>query len=296
MSATIESVQAFVSSKLRETFREDVQRFPLSGPEGMKTPHYGLFLGTQCIGFACKKNYNPHTIEDMELLTLSAIPAFPSAIEDVSISCYWTGDAHVVSLAPSREYRKAVFGSDTIWPRLLIHAGYDGSSFKASLGFYRDACKNMAIIRSAGRGCSAAIRHSSHLRDKLDDLRKTFAKLANGWSDVVETAQRMESHNVQLASFLAQVYPMPEDATRRIRETHEQRIAKIIRRIQSERLQLRGTIGSLETATAWEAWNGVQGYVQHEQRRHGRPSAFARAIMAIDDSAVARAMELALAV
>lgn len=287
---------AVLCDRLDEVFTEDVQKFPLSGPDGMKTPHYGLFLGSQCIGFACKRNYNPHTREDIKTLLTAAIPAFPSAIEDMHVSAYWTGDAHVVSLAPSREYRKAVFGSDTIWPRLLIHAGYDGSSFKASLGFYRDACRNMAVIRSTGRGCSAAIRHSSHLRDKLDDLRLTFAKLANGWNSVVETAQQMESRSVQLASFLAQVYPMPDDATRRIRETHEQRIAKIIRRIQSERLQLRGTIGSLETATAWEAWNGVQGYVQHERRRHGRPSQFARAIMALDDSAVARAMELALAV
>lgn len=293
MSATENAVA--LCDRLDSVFTEDVQRFPLQGPDGMHTPHYGLFLGSKCIGFACKKNYNPHTREDIKTLLTAAIPAFPSSIEDMQVSAYWSGDAHIVSLAPSREYRKAIFGSDTIWPRLLIHAGYDGSSFRASLGFFRDACKNMAIIKSAGRGCSAAIRHSSHLRDKLDDLRLTFARLASGWNDVVETAQQMESRNVQLASFLAQVYPMVDDPTRRIRETHEQRISKIIRRIQSERVALRGSMGSLETATAWEAWNGVQGYVQHDQRRNGRPSSFARAIMAIDDAAVSRAMELALA-
>lgn len=294
MSVTENAVA--LCDRLDEVFTEDVQRFPLQGPEGMKTPHYGLFLGTECIGFACKKNYNPHTRDDIKTLLTAAIPAFPSAIEDMHVSAYWTGDAHVVSLAPSREYRKAVFGSDTIWPRLLIHAGYDGSSFKASLGFYRDACKNMAIVRSAGRSCYAAIRHSSHLRDKLDDLRQTFAQLAGAWNDVVETTQQMESRSVDLADFLSRVYPQQDDASKRQIETNKQRISKIIRRIQSERLQLRGTIGSLESATAWEAYNGVQGYVQHDSRRHGSPSAFARAIMAIDDSAVARAMELALAV
>ena len=296
MSATENAVA--LCDVVRQSFNFGVVKLPLFGPDNAKTPHYGLFRDDsgESVGFACKRNYNPHSVDDICTLVEAASVAFPSEIEQTHVSCYWSGESHIVSLAPSREYRKAIFGTDTIWPRLLIHAGYDGSSFKASLGFFRDACKNMAIIRSAGRGCSAAIRHSSHLRDKLDDLRQTFAKLASGWNDVVETAQQMESRSVQLASFLATVYPMPEDATRRIRETHEQRISKIIRRIQSERVALRGSMGSLETATAWEAWNGVQGYVQHEQRRNGRPSSFARAIMAIDDSAVAKAMELALAV
>lgn len=280
---------------VRQAFPQDVEKFPLTGPDGMRTPHYGLFLGEQSVGFACKKNYNPHTVDDICVLVEAASTAFPEDASQTHVSCYWSGEAHIVSLAPSKEYRKAIFGSDTIWPRLIINAGYDGSSFRASLGFYRDACKNMAIIRSAGRGCSAAIRHSSHLRDKIDSLRDTFIRLASGWEDVVATAKEMENRQVELASFLSQVYPMPEDATRRVRETMEQRISKIIRRIQSERVALRGSMGDLSQATAWEAWNGVQGYVQHDQRRHGRPSSFARAMMAIDDAAVSRAMELALA-
>lgn len=295
MSAT---ANLSLCDSVRQSFNFGVVKLPLYGPDNARTPHYGLFRDDsgESVGFACKRNYNPHTVDDICTLVEAASVAFPENSSETHVSCYWSGESHIVSLAPSKEYRKAVFGNDTIWPRLLINAGYDGSSFKASLGFYRDACKNMAMIRSAGRGCSAAIRHSSHLRDKIDDLRTTFQRLASGWEDMVATTQAMESRQVDLASFLAKVYPMPEDATRRVRETNEQRIAKIIRRIQSERVSLRGAMGSLENATAWEAWNGVQGYVQHDQRRHGRPSSFARAIMAIDDAAVARAMELALAV
>ena len=296
MSATQSAVA--LCDVVRESFQFNVVKLPLFGPDNAKTPHYGLFRDDsgESVGFACKRNYNPHNVDDISTLVEAASIAFPANAEDTKISCYWSGESHIVSLAPSREYRKAIFGNDTVWPRLLINAGYDGSSFQASLGFYRDICRNMAIIRSAGRGCHAAIRHSSHLRDKIDDLRETFVRLASGWQNVVETAQQMESRQIDLADFLAKVYPQPDDASRRQIETNKQRISKIIRRIQSERMQLRGSIGSLETATAWEAWNGVQGYVQHDSRRHGSPNAFARAIMAIDDSAVARAMELALAV
>ena len=37
----------------------------------------------------------------------------------------------------------------------------------------------------------------------------------------------------------------------------------------------------------WMADNGIQGYVQHDQRRHGRPGNFARALLALDDAAAA---------
>lgn len=40
--------------------------------------------------------------------------------------------------------------------------------------------------------------------------------------------------------------------------------------------------------------NGVQGYVQHEMPRHGRPGDMQRAILSLEDAAVGRATELAL--
>lgn len=291
-------IQNELTASVYNAFQFEVAKFPLSGPDGMKTPHYGLFRSdnAQCIGFACKKNYQPHVVDDIAALVDAAGSAFPQGKEETQVRCYWNGDSHVVSLAPSREYREAVYGTDTIWPRLLINAGYDGSAFKASLGFYRDACRNMAMIRSAGKSASASIKHSSRLWEKLDSLRQTFAQLANGWQGIVETAREMQSRELDLANFLSRVYPVADDATRRVRETNEQRIRKIISRMQRERLQLTGAMGSLDRATAWEAFNAVQGYVQHDQRRNGRPNEFARVLMAIDDSAVARAMELALAV
>jgi len=93
------------------------------------------------------------------------------------------------------------------------------------------------------------------------------------------------------------VYPLAEDAAGRTITTHERQVDRIVRRIIRERMQtgrpeldLRGPV----QLSAWEAFNGVQGYVQHDAPRRGRPNDFGRMIAALDDSAVRRAMELAL--
>ena len=62
-----------------------------------------------------------------------------------------------------------------------------------------------------------------------------------------------------------------------------------------ERQQTGRPTGSPGIVTAWEAFNGVQGYVQHDAKRHGRPSEFTRAIVALRDPAVVRAHDLAMA-
>jgi hypothetical protein len=210
-------------------------------------------------------------------------------------------DGHYVTVAPSDEYRRSIFGTaDNIWPRLTIRAGYDGRAFQAQLGLYRDVCRNLAMLQPVGHQTAANIRHTHHLRDRLGELRHTFARLAAGWNGVVETARAMETREVNLADFLRQVYPLSADATDRTRRSAERRVEGIIRRIVRERQQtgrpdLRiGTDGAY-LVSAWEAFNGVQGYVQHDQSRHGRPDEYTRAVIALDDPAVSRALELAMA-
>jgi hypothetical protein len=47
--------------------------------------------------------------------------------------------------------------------------------------------------------------------------------------------------------------------------------------------------------SAWEAYNAIQGYVQHDATRKGNPSDFARIISAANDQAVKKAESLVLA-
>jgi Domain of unknown function (DUF932) len=294
------TVTTSVFDSVRAAFPFTVDKFPLSGPDGMKnTPHYGLFRSDNCesVGVACRKGYEPHTVDDVCALVEAAASAFDG---DATARCLFH-DGHYVTVEPSAEYRRSVFGTaDNIWPRLMIRAGYDGRAFRAQLGFYRDACRNLAMIRTAGRTVEANIRHTTQLRGKLVELRRTFAQLASGWNGVVETARGMESRQVNLADFLRQVYPLSNDATDRTRHSAERRVESIIRRIVRERQHtgrpdLRiGTAGAY-LVSAWEAFNGVQGYIQHDMSRHGRPDDYTRAIIALDDAAVSRAQELATA-
>ena len=148
-----------ISDSVRAAFPFTVDKLPLSGPENLKTPHYGLFRSDNgaSVGVACRKGYEPHTVDDVCALVEAAASAFDG---DAKARCLFH-DGHYVTVEPSAEYRRSIFGTaDNIWPRLIIRAGYDGRAFRAQLGFYRDACRNLAMIRSDRPGRRG--QHSAH--------------------------------------------------------------------------------------------------------------------------------------
>ena len=298
MTTTIASA-AEIERQLLDQYHFSVDKFPLRGPDGLATPHYGLFRSDNgaCVGPAVSAKYTPHTTEDVIALATAAAGAFG---EDggIQVRATWH-DGHVVTIAPSDEYRRQVYGTDTVWPRLIVHAGYDAKPFAASLGVYRDACRNLMIVRSAGATTGDKIKHTFCLRGRIDDLVYRFRRLAGSWDIVAQTIQALDAEQVNLAEFIKSVYPLAEDATRTQRGISERRVEAIVRRVVRERSQtgrepIRFAGGSAEVS-AWEAFNGVQGYVQHDMPRRGKPDQFIRALVALRDPAVERAHNLALA-
>lgn len=294
MMTTAESIR----SQVETAFPFAVGKFPLSGPDGMKTPHYGLFRddNCQCVGTAVRSVYEPHTVDDVAALAEAAAGAFDA---DCQVSCAWR-DGHCVIVAPSREFRAEVYGGDTVWPRLIIRAGYDGQAFSGQLGLYRDACDNLQLPYFVEGLAGARIKHTSGLRDRIAELTREFARVASAWDGALDRARQLSAAPVNLADFVRSVYPLPENASRRTRNSHDRRAEAIIRRVVRERQQLRresiATHGpGAWTVSAWEAFQGVQGYVQHDQNRRGNPSRIDRAIVALRDPAVSRASDLALA-
>ena len=178
----------------------------------------------------------------------------------------------------------------------MIRAGYDGESFRASLGYFRDACKNLAMM-SMVSGTSVSIRHTSGLRDRMDELIGTFNTLKNSWSNLTDVVQDMQSREVVLSDFLNELYPQPEQAEGRAVTVHRNRTEAIVRRVMRERLTTnRPTMGHDFRISAWEAYNAVQGYVQHDaQARKGFTGEFDRIIRAANDQTVRKAERLALA-
>lgn len=284
-----------IRDQINESYPFEVNKFPLSGPDNMPTPHYGLFRSDngESVGVACRQGYVPHTRDDVQALAEAATIGMDA--DDMVVSCHWH-DGHRITIGPSADKRQEIYGTkDNIFPRFLIDFGYGGSACKASLGLYRDVCKNLQIIEVAGESFIRKIRHTAGLRHKMPELIGHFRHLAGRWDRLAETVHAMQGRDVVLAEYLAKVYPASEDANRRAKKANERRISAIVRRIQNERALTGRPLTTLTTVSAWEAYNGVQGYVQHETVRHGRPSRLDRAWRALGDTHVTRAADVAMA-
>lgn len=284
-----------VADRVRNEFRFSVDKFPLTGPEGLRTPHYGLFRSDngECVGrSSVSGRYVAHTTDDVLALVEAAGSAFGGVAD---VRCFFK-DGHYVAVQPTREYRESIFGTrDNVFPRLLIDAPYGGlGAFTATLGFYRDACRNMSILREV-TGSQVAIRHTSGLRLQMDELLVAFGTLEAGWANLANVMRGMEARRVRMTDFLTAIYGEPNDREGRSLTIHRNRTEAIFRRLQKERLTTgRGDIGSDFIVSGWEAYNAVQGYVQHDATRRGNPSDMARVVRAMHDSHVARAERLVL--
>ena len=297
------AVSAAVLDTVKSKFDFTVDKFPLSGPDGLRTPLYGLFRSDTMdyVGKPCHKQYVAHQSDDVLALVESAGEAFEGV---GNVKCHFR-NGHYVSISPNNDQRRAIYGtSDNIFPRFIINAGYDGRAFTAIMGFYRDACRNLAMMRQV-EGTSVSIRHGSGLREKMDDLIQTFAVLKQSWATLSDVIAELQNREVGMADFLDEVYGQPDEDSKRSKTVHNNRTEAIFRRLSRERFitgrsrQMFGKPlfdnGSHITVSAWEAYNAVQGYVQHDASRKGSPSDFARIIQASNDTAVKKAETLALA-
>jgi hypothetical protein len=284
-----------VADRVRSAFGFSVDKFPLSGPEGMRTPFYGLFKSDDgtAVGYgSVSDRYEPHTTDDVLALVEAAGHAFDGVAD---VKCHFD-HGHYVSIQPSKEQRLAVYGTaDNVFPRIVIDAGYGGQAFRASLGLYRDLCRNMMILRQA-EGTTVSIRHTSSLRLQMDELVTTFASLEQTWGNLQTVVQQMANREVRMVEFLNAVYGEPKSDEGRSVTIHRNRTEAIFRRLQSERVRTgRGTMGNDFVVTGWDAFNAVQGFVQHDATRRGRPTEMERIISALHDTKVAAAERIALA-
>jgi hypothetical protein len=283
-----------IADKVRESFNFEVNKLPLFGPENTVTPYYGLFrsdTGEVASRSTFSRQYHPHTTDDVVALVEAGMEAFDGEATNVDTAFE---NGHHVIIAPSKEHRLSIFGSkDDIYPRLRIRGSYDGKSFSVSLCSYRDMCSNLMIFRKVN-GIEESIRHSSHLRDSMDDLIETFGGIAARWKNIGEAAREMENRNVRLADFLDRIYGSPDERSRAGITRHRNRTEAIVRRLMRERMQAgRPELNDDMIVTGWEAYNAVQGYVQHDVRRKGSPNDVERSLIALRNQYVATAERLA---
>lgn len=278
-------------SHVNNQFGFSVDKFPLAGPDGLKTPLYGLFRSdtSALVGkSSVTARYVPHTTDDVLALVEAGAKAFDDSI---NVKCYFS-EGHYVVLEPTKEQRRDIAHNDGVFPRILIRAAYDGKAFKATLGFYRDLCKNLAIMRQVS-GTSVSIRHTSNLRPQMDDLIGQFEYLRNGWDKFFAVMQSLQAQQVQMVDFLNEIYGEPDAGSKRGVTVHKNRTEAIFKRLQRELTATGQTIGSDWQVPAWLAYNAVQGYVQHDATRK-ESDEFGRAILATNDMAVRKAENIVM--
>ncbi len=289
----MEATETTVLDSVKAAFPFSVDKYPLSGPDGMRTDLYGLFRSDNAehVGKAVSKNYVPHQSDDVVALVEAAGGAF-GGIAQTRCTCR---NAHHVCVSPSRDQRRAIFGTaDNIFPRFMIRGGYDGRGFLATMGFYRDACDNLAMLRQV-EGTSVSIRHGSGLREKMDDLIQTFSVLKESWATLGDVITELQSRELNMPEFLDQVYGQPDEDSKRSKTIHKNRTQAIFRRLSRERFRTGRHVMDTEfKVSAWEAYNAIQGYVQHDASRMGSPSDFDRVIAASNDQYVRKAEKITM--
>jgi hypothetical protein len=285
-----------VSASVRSAFDFSVDKFPLSGPDRLTTPWYALFRSDteSVVGKgSVTSRYVPHQTEDVLALVDAASEAFDG---DIDVKCHFR-DGHYVSIQPNSHDRLKVYGEQyNVWPRVIINAGYDGRAFSATMGYYRDLCRNLAMMRRV-EGTTVSIRHTSGLRGHMDSLIGTFNTLKDSWKGLSDVIMHLQNVDVQVVDFLNEIYPQPDgDASKRGITVHRERTEAIFKRLQDERYRSgRAAMSSDFTVSAWEAFNAVQGFVQHDaQSKTGFKSDFDRILRASRDANVRKAESLVL--
>ena len=282
-----------IKNIVEKSFDFNVEKWPLAGPDNMKTPYYGLFRDdtSECVGNgSVTQRYHPHTTDDVLSLVEAASEAFEGEVE---LKCHFK-DGHYVALSPTDENRTEIYGTkDNVFPQIVISAGFDGRAFTATMGYYRDLCQNLAMMHSVN-GTSVSIRHTKSLRSRMNDLIQTFDNLKNSWGNLTDTIEHLQSREVQLGEFLIDVYGTPEEDSKRSVTIHRNRIEAIFKRVTRERwLSGRPAMDGF-VVSAWEAYNAVQGYTQHDASRKGNATSFDRILLASRDKNVKMAESLLL--
>lgn len=291
------NVTDFISDKLAKAFPRQVVKMPLFGPENIPSPHYGICFDDatekadwcQC---TVKKNYRPHTNEDVRDLVSIVADGFDIPSSDIEVKASWvTGKGHAVAVTPTKKHRRSIAGNDTIWPSLVVRAYY-GGAFKATVSMKRDACSNLQMIRNVSQS-TVNLRHTFSFHDHFADTLELFQNLIAKSDDVVQAARQLNEIRVNYSTWFDYLYPEQESPTSKRSVTTRQRKIDRMKEIHQRECSLLDTKCDNRSGTLWELVNSVTGFVQHDKTRFGKPSEDDRALLAVFDNESNRAWDAA---
>jgi hypothetical protein len=266
--------------------------------DGANIPHFGFFRADngQCLSFASREGYSLTTHDDYIALASAAVDSMG---DDGIVKAIWTQSKSraqaTIIVEPKRESRLAGYnigGGDYIWPRLIIEAPF-GSTFNVHGGFYRDACRNLCCPQIAGASFNQSIRHTASLRPRMNELIEICKRSTNSFGDMVASMQKLNEIEIGVVDFLAELYPMAENASENTQTRAKNRATAIYSRLHKEALKLGTKNGDNGKASLWAMVQAVTGYIQWDKNRKNSASDTDRAVMALHDDETSKVWALA---
>ena len=139
---------------------------------------------------------------------------------------------------------------------------------------------------------SESIQHSSNFSNRRDELVEQFEIVAKGWESTVDFLKSMDDRQIRVSALLAELMGDRPDTEGRGQTMFDRKVAKIDSILVRERMKTGKMARPAGEATAWEAYNAIQGYSQHEKTRKGNPTLIDRAVIAGGDPEVSKAEKL----
>ena len=299
VKSTIEAAYPFTVEKEPASYRVNGCADPGDYRAEVTTDEYFLYRTDQprnyslCRSSTVSGGYNPHTTSEVVDLAAAAAGAWDDhGGWGTEVRCSWKR-GHVVEIAPSREHQRRVAQEDKLFPRILIQASYDSASVVFTAAMFRHLCQNL-LMPCLVTGTVERIRHDGRLAERMVEITAACRSLRGRWDALVNWSERLSQQRVDLAEFLTDVYGQ-EPMEGRTRTNHVNRVEQIFSRVVKERQQQGRDFGKSDSGwivTGWEAYNVVQGYHQHQQRRARATDDLQRAMLAADDKYVRRAEQL----
>lgn len=285
-----------VENHLDMVFNFEVRKRVLYDGDMRETPHYGLEkTDTRTfLPHTFKEGYVPHTLDHVKNL----VRAYHAAVGGVGwVQCTWD-NAHVVILRPPKGHSVVINGY-TVEPTMMLRAGYDATAVVSRLGLFNYLCMNGLFNLDRDKSMTTSINHNAMMEGRIEDLVKSIEDLSHRVQDALDTVRTAAQTEVSMADFIRKVYPLNPDASKRTIQNYEDRVEMIIMRLIRERaargLDTPDCFGGNFMASAFEAYNAVQGYEQHDARRKGVKNSTDRMVRAVDNRAVRKAASLAFA-
>lgn len=163
-------------------------------------------------------------------------------------------------------------------PYYALQNSHDGSgSFRGQATMTRIVCDNtaqMADLDARQRGTQFVFRHTSNVRDRIDEARQALA----GWRESIEAYQRLAGHLAyekitadQYRDFVERFIPSPPPSTA------TDRVMRNVEEAQAMWLGIyRGEANDRIRDTRWGLVQASVEYLNHARRAHTQESRFKR--------------------